>query len=66
MLAKPKEKGNLGFREFETFNVALLTKMTDRMINEPNALWVRVLKGIYFQRNDFYSTRKERELLGSG
>lgn len=57
-LTKTKEDGVLGFRELETFNVALLTKMIDRLIKEPNSLWVRVMKGIYYPRGEFISSRK--------
>lgn len=49
MLARTKEEGGLGFRELETFNIALLTKMADRENKEPDALWVKVLKGLYYQ-----------------
>lgn len=48
----------LGFRELDTFNVALLTKMVDRVNNEPSSLWVRVLKGLYYPRGDFLSARR--------
>lgn len=47
MTRSKKERG-LGFRELESFNNALLGKMAAMIISEPNTLWIRVLKGLYF------------------
>lgn len=58
VLTRSKKEKGLGFKELETFNVALLTKMADRLIKEPDALWARVLKGLYYQRNDFFMARR--------
>lgn len=38
----------MGFRDYEAFNDALLTKQFRGMMNSPSAFWVQVLKGIYF------------------
>lgn len=40
--------GGLGFKDFETFNVALLAKQFWRLSNKPNSLWASVPKGLYF------------------
>lgn len=32
--------------------------MGSRTLNEPEALWVRIIKGLYFPNTDFRSTRK--------
>lgn len=58
VLAKTKEACGLGFRELELFNKALLTKMDKRVNKEPNALWVRVLKGLYYTRCEFLVSTK--------
>lgn len=47
-LTDPKSMGGLGFKDFESFNIALLAKQFWRMVNCPNALWAKVLKGLYF------------------
>lgn len=48
----------MGFRDFEDFNLALLAKLSWRIINHPNALWLKMLKGIYFHKNSFLEARK--------
>ncbi|XP_058201480.1 uncharacterized protein LOC131316197 [Rhododendron vialii] len=37
-----------GKEDFESFNLALLAKQFWRLLTNPNALWARVLKGLYF------------------
>lgn len=44
--------GGLGFKDFESFNIALLAKQYWRLINNPNALWAKVLKGLYFPNKE--------------
>ncbi|GKB55061.1 hypothetical protein Tco_0905814 [Tanacetum coccineum] len=50
---EPKEKGGLGFRDLEAFNTALLAKQGWRLLMNPGAFWVKVLKGIYFPNCGF-------------
>lgn len=40
LLTTSKSSGGLGFRELDTFNKALLTKMEARIMEEPSAMWV--------------------------
>lgn len=47
-----KEDGEMGFKDLRIFNFALLAKMAWRMIQEPEALWMRLLKGLYFPREE--------------
>lgn len=57
-LGLPKAEGGLGFRCLKDFNLALLAKLCWRIIHEPNALWVQVIKGLYFPHTDFLSAVK--------
>lgn len=52
-LSKSKKVGGLGFKDFLNFNLALLAKQGWRIICNPNDLWVRILKSIYFPKTDF-------------
>lgn len=52
-LCNPKWQGGMGFRDFRDFNLALIAKQGWRIINNPDAYWVRMLKGIYFPRSSF-------------
>ena len=40
------------------FNIALLAKQSWRLMIEPEALWARVLKGVYFHDKDFIEAKK--------
>lgn len=42
-----KNTGGLGFREIEAFNDSLLTKISWRILQQPNTLLARVLLGKY-------------------
>lgn len=57
-LCKPKWEGGMGFRDLRDFNLALLAKQGSRMINNPGAYWVRMLKGIYFPKTDFLNASR--------
>ncbi|KAJ0258883.1 Ribonuclease H domain-containing protein [Hirschfeldia incana] len=52
-LAKPKSIGGLGMKDFEIFNDALLAKSGWRLLNHPDCLLGKVLKGKYFPDTDF-------------
>ncbi|OMO94054.1 reverse transcriptase [Corchorus capsularis] len=57
-LTEFKQDGGMGFKEFEAFNRAMLAKQAWRLIENPNALWARVLKGVYFHNCDFLEAGK--------
>lgn len=52
--------GDLGFRELETFNDALLTKMSARIPQEPNGLWVWITKGLYIPNSNVWLANQAR------
>ncbi|CAN1336742.1 Uncharacterized mitochondrial protein AtMg00310 [Linum perenne] len=53
ILTKPKLEGGLGFKDFRTFNLALLAKQGWRLIQEDEKPWEKLLKGLYFNDTDF-------------
>lgn len=59
-LAKSKSIGGIGFKDFSDMNSALLSKQAWRVIRNPQALWVRVLKANYFPNTDFIRARRKR------
>lgn len=52
-LTMSKEEGGMGFRDLRAQNLAILAKQAWRVLTNPDALWVRVLKSIYFPNSDF-------------
>lgn len=48
----------MGFRDVEKFNQALLAKQVWRYMENPNALWAKVVKGIYFPKKEMREAKK--------
>jgi hypothetical protein len=46
-MGRAKERGGLGFRDLEWFNLALLAKQGWRLIQNPNSLVAKILKEKY-------------------
>ncbi|KAK9932560.1 hypothetical protein M0R45_019793 [Rubus argutus] len=57
-LCRPKEAGGLGFRDLESYNKAMLAKQCWRIINNPSALWARIIKARYFPNCSFMEASK--------
>lgn len=48
----------MGFKDFTTFNIAMLAKQGWKILNNPEDLWIRMLKGIYFSNSSFLEAKK--------
>lgn len=57
MTTTKSEKG-FSFRELTFFNSTLLANMEARLMSEPNALWVHVIKFVYFPTTYFLQAAK--------
>ncbi|CAN1182173.1 Uncharacterized mitochondrial protein AtMg00310 [Linum perenne] len=58
IFTKPKSEGDLGFKDFHSFNLALQAKQRWRLLQEGNQLWARLLNGIYFSNMTFLQASK--------
>ncbi|CAN1242303.1 hypothetical protein LINPERPRIM_LOCUS5296 [Linum perenne] len=61
-----KSTRGLGFRNFEEFNLAFLAKIGWNIIQNPNAIWVRLLKACIFQDIILLMPRSIIDALGFG
>lgn len=57
-LSNPKSRGGLGFKDFQSFNLALLAQTGWRILQHSDALWVRILKSFYFPHSSFLNAQK--------
>lgn len=64
-LRKGKFRGGYGFRDLNDFNLTLLAKGW-RLIHNPDNMWSRLLKGLYFPYKKNCKQKKAIVLLGVG
>ncbi|KAK4268485.1 hypothetical protein QN277_025138 [Acacia crassicarpa] len=57
-LSVNKSLGGMGFRDLMVMNEALLAKTAWKLMMRPNDLWARVLKSIYFPKDEFVDVGK--------
>jgi hypothetical protein len=60
-MGRTKERGGLGFRDLEWFNLALLAKQGWRIIQNPNSLASKILKEKYFPQESFLNAQLGRQ-----
>lgn len=59
-MKKSKGEGGLGFRDFHAMNIALIGKQVWRIHRHHDALWVRLLKSLYFPNCNIWEARVGR------
>ncbi|CAL8989562.1 unnamed protein product [Prunus brigantina] len=57
-LSFSKAVGGIGFRDLSIFNKALLAKQCWRILKNPEALWVKILKARYFPFTGLFDAKK--------
>ncbi|CAN1781692.1 hypothetical protein LINPERHAP1_LOCUS15535 [Linum perenne] len=62
-LSLPKEEGGLGFRDFATFNRALLAKQCWHILTNPDLLLSHVLKSVYYSNSTLLQSKGWQSLL---
>ncbi|KAJ1386879.1 Endonuclease/exonuclease/phosphatase superfamily [Sesbania bispinosa] len=60
VLTKSKTEGGMGFKDFQHINTSLLAKQAWRASKNPDCLWVRILKALYFPNTDFMQATRKR------
>lgn len=56
-MGKAKAAGDMGFRDLECFNKAMLAKQCWRIIQNPHSLAAKILKAKYFKHFEFQSAK---------
>ena len=53
----PKGKGGMGFRDLQSFNLAMLAKQVWRLLREPESLCAQVLRARYYPDGKLLNAR---------
>jgi hypothetical protein len=61
-----KNEGGMGFRDFHSFNLAMLAKQSWRLITEPTSLCARVLRAKYTRMVIFSKPNLNKDVLLPG
>jgi hypothetical protein len=60
-MGRAKEKGGLGFRDIELFNLALLAKQGWRLLQQPDSLLAQIFKEKYYLNGSFLESSLGRQ-----
>ena len=60
-IGRANERGGLGFKDLEWFNLTLLAKQGWRIIQNPDSLALKILKEKYFPHASFLNTHLGRQ-----
>jgi hypothetical protein len=53
----PKGNGGMGFRDLQSFNLAMLAKQVLRLLSDPESLCARVVRDKYYPDGNFLMQR---------
>ena len=53
----PKGKGGMGFRDLQSFNLAMLAKQVWRLLTNPDSLCARVLRARYYPNGELLKAK---------
>ncbi|QHO00044.1 uncharacterized protein DS421_13g403050 [Arachis hypogaea] len=56
-MTKSKKDGGLGFRNLENQNIAYLAKQAWRLVKNPEVIWAKILKEMYFPDGNFWEAK---------
>jgi hypothetical protein len=59
-MGKPKAEGGMGFREFSSFNLALLAKQSWRLWSNPTSLIATIMKAKYYPNTSLFEAKVGR------
>ena len=62
-MRKAKVEGGMRFKEFKVFNKTLLAKQGQRLVQNKEALWAKILKGLYFPNCYFLKAKKRSKCI---
>lgn len=62
----PKKLGGMGFRDLFSFNMAMLSKQTWRLLNNPDSLCAQVLRAKYYPDGKLLNAGPKKALLTPG
>src|SRR4051812_42354816 len=57
----PTNKGGMGFRDIQCFNLALLAKQAWRPIENPDSLCAKILKAKYYPNDDLLNVNLKKK-----
>lgn len=60
-LGLPKREGGLGFKDLESFNIALLGKQAWQILQRPSSLLFKLLQGRYFPQTNFLNAKQGKK-----
>lgn len=65
-LCKPIDQGGLGFKEDNKVNQAMISRISWRLVSNPDNLWDQILKRKYFKKQELFNPKRNQQLVRFG